>query len=202
VSQDPPLPPLPPPPVPPQAQPVLPYATPIAHQGQGIWREGSKLVVTKQVELPDACVKCNAPADGWVLRKTLYWHSPLFYLLIVFPGLLIYAIVALVVRQKAVVAAGLCPAHRARRHRTIFVAWLVALLGIAALFAGFGLTGDRDTELLGGLCVFGGLLMIIAGGAYGVIWGSVLSPTKMQGNYAWLKGAGNDFLANFPPTGQ
>ena len=182
-------------------QPVLAYATPLAHQGAGVWREGSKLVVTKEIHLPDRCVKCNAPAEGWTIRKTLYWHSPLLYILIFFPGILIYAIVAMVVRQNAKVTAALCPVHRRKRWTTILIAWLAALLGVATVVAGMVLAGDRDTEAIGLVSVLVGFLMIVGGGIYGAIWSAVLSPTKMNGNYAWLKGAGNDYLATFPPTG-
>jgi hypothetical protein len=54
---------------------VLPYATPFSHQVGGAWREGSQLVVTKEVALPPLCVKCNAPAEGPPWTKTLYWHN-------------------------------------------------------------------------------------------------------------------------------
>jgi len=181
-------------------QPVLAYATPLAHQGAGVWREGNKLVVTKEIHLPDRCVKCNAPANGWVIRKTLYWHSPLLYILIFFPGILIYAIVALVVRQNAKVTAALCPVHRRKRWTTILIAWLVALLGVAAVALGISLAADSDTEGVGVIGIVIGFLLIVGAGIYAV-WSAVLSPTKMQGNHAWLKGAGNDYLATFPPTG-
>src|SRR3712207_3999182 len=85
-----------PPPFPVTPAAVLPYATPMAYQPTvTAWREGPVLIVPTLVSLPDACVKCSAPAGGWRLRKTLAWHNPLLALMIIFPGLLIYAIVAL-----------------------------------------------------------------------------------------------------------
>jgi hypothetical protein len=174
----------------------------MAHQGVGAWREGNRLVVTKHIQLPDRCVKCNAPSDGRAWQKTLYWHHPALYLLIFFPGILIYAIVALIVRQNTRVAAYLCPVHRKSRNRVILLAWFVALLGVATLVFGFGLAMERSTEGVGFLMVFGSLLIVIVAGILGAIFAPPLSPAKMQGNYAWLKGAGNDFLATFPPTGQ
>jgi hypothetical protein len=205
-------PPLPVPPIQPQPQPqqamhappqqVLPYATPMAHQDIGAWREGSQLVVTKHIQLLDRCVKCNAPAEGAPWRKTLYWHHPALYIMILFPGLLIYAIVALCVRQNARVGAYLCPIHRKARSRKILIAWLIALAGLASFIGGFALVGDRDTEDMGLIAILCGIVVMIAGGVFGAITSPVLSPAKMEGNYAWLKGAGNDFLANFPPTGR
>jgi len=186
----------------PQAQPVLPYATPFSHQVGGAWREGSQLVVTKEVALPPLCVKCNAPAEGPPWTKTLYWHNPALYVLIVFPGILIYAIVALCVRQRARVSAGLCPVHRKARGRKMLIAWSIAGAGLLTAITGFAIVGDRQTETAGLICILVGILVLIVAGVLGLLFSNVLAPMKMEGNYAWLKGAGNDFLANFPPTGR
>jgi hypothetical protein len=183
-------------------QPVLPYATPMSHQPGGAWREGSQLVVTKEIALPPLCVKCNAPADGRPWTKTLYWHNPALYVLIVFPGILIYAIVALCVRQRARVSAGLCATHRKARARKMLIAWLIAGAGLLTAIAGFTIVGDRQTETAGLICILVGFLVLIVAGVLGLLFSNVLAPVKMEGNHAWLKGACNDFLANFPPTGR
>src|SRR5438105_154087 len=110
---------------------VVPYATPVQYQPAGpqaAWREGVTLIVTTQASLPPRCVKCNADVvDGWRWRKSLYWHHPALALMIIFPGLLIYAIVALIVRKKAVVEASLCPVHRANRNTKVATAWIAGL---------------------------------------------------------------------------
>src|SRR5262245_24349515 len=48
---------------------------PDSRPGHGIWRDGNRLVMSKDAELPYVCIKTNQPADGW-LRRKLYWHSP------------------------------------------------------------------------------------------------------------------------------
>ena len=80
---------------------VLPYASPAAAGGyypDGAWREGNVLIVRKNVALPPRCVKCGAPAEGPLMKRTYYWHDPILYILIL-AGILIYAIVALIVRK-------------------------------------------------------------------------------------------------------
>jgi hypothetical protein len=199
MSQLPP-PPLPVPPLEPQTQAVLPYATPTVHHAAGAWRGGAQLIITKNIQLPDRCVKCNAPGDGRMWNKMLYWHNPALYILIVFPGLLIYAIVAVCVRQKAQVGAFLCPVHRAKRKRTLLIVWLLVALGLAAFIGGIMLVGERETEGVGLAALCSGIVLMIGSGIFAAVATPLLSPAKMDGNYAWLKGAGSEFLATFPTT--
>lgn len=119
--------------------------------------------------------------------RTYYWHSPGWYALILL-GVLIYAIVALAIRQKAVVAAGLCSRHRAARSRSILIAWL-SFLGAIALF----IWGPHtDYALLGGL----GLI------AFSIILGSgftrIITPTRMDGQMLTFTGCGEAFLRELP----
>ena len=60
----------------------------------------------------------NAPAEGYTKKFNLSWHHPALYL-IVLAGVLIYVIVALIVRKTARVNIPLCPAHRAKRRNII-----------------------------------------------------------------------------------
>src|SRR5687767_13019351 len=83
------------------ASPVIPYAAPLYGQtgsAEAAWRQGDLLVVRKGARLPHACVKCGLPGDGRPLRRTYYWHEPWVYITIL-AGLLVYVIIALVLRQ-------------------------------------------------------------------------------------------------------
>src|SRR6476659_7773289 len=93
----------------PFAAPVIPYATPVsltpAHApAEAAWQDGPVLVVRKNVILPPLCVKCGEPADGSFIKRSLSWHHPLLYFMILFPGLLIYIIVASCVQERGTVA--------------------------------------------------------------------------------------------------
>ncbi len=194
---------LQPPALPPQ---VIQYATPAMYQPadgqQPIWRDQDRLIVPKLVSLPLRCVKCNQEiVDGWRWRKTLYWHHPALALLILFPGLLIYVIVALCVRQKAVVEASLCQEHRSSRNTKIAFTWIVGLGCIAALIGGIAISAIEND----GMYVALGLLLFVILLILALVAGNmarIVAPTKMEGNFAWLKGAGPEFLNNFPATGR
>ena len=47
-----------------------------------LWRDGKLLLIRKGAELPDRCLKCNEPAEGYRLKRTLSWHPPGWYLLV------------------------------------------------------------------------------------------------------------------------
>lgn len=191
-------PPVPPPPLPPA---VLPYATPLAAGPSDlILREGSVLIVPREVSLPDLCVKCNAPAAGWRLRKTLSWHSPWVALLILV-NLIVYLVVALVLQKRAKVEMGLCPVHRAKRRNAILIVWLLVMAGFgmivgAIMWGTEARYGDYRPLWLG---LAGGLVLIFDL-VYGTLFARTLTPKRIDDRFAWLKGCGEDFLANFPPA--
>ena len=91
--------------------------------GQGMMRAGHVLAMNRfGATFPDRCVVCNQPANGYRVTKTLYWHPPAVYFAIL-AGVLIYAIIALIVRKEASVSFGLCPEHKKRRHTGFAIAW-------------------------------------------------------------------------------
>lgn len=155
----------------------------------GIWRSGRTLVMTREAILPNACVKCNAPDHTRRLARNLYWHHPAIYLLILL-SILIYAIVALLVRQRARIEVGLCERHVAQRRWTILVCWLAGLLGAGVLVLG----SIRASGVLIGLGIF--LLLIAL--FYGVIKTRIVHPVRIDKEYVRLKGACADYLASFP----
>jgi hypothetical protein len=78
-----------------------------------MWREGKVLVMRKGGDLPHRCIECNEPSAAPLRRYKLSWHSPWLYLLLLL-ALLLYAIVAAIVRKTAVVHVGLCELHQRR----------------------------------------------------------------------------------------
>ncbi len=99
----------------PYAPPIGARASRIPSDAAGdIFRDGGFLVARDGTPFPDRCVRCNHAAEGFRLKKTFYWHPPNWYALVLL-NLLIYAIVAMVVRKKASFEVALCPRHRSRR---------------------------------------------------------------------------------------
>lgn len=76
----------------------------------------------------------KAPANGQRLKRSLSWHHPALFL-VVLAGLLVYVIVALIVRQTAKIEVGICDTHRRRRLVAIAAGWLVFLSGVGIFIA-------------------------------------------------------------------
>ncbi len=163
-----------------------------------IVRSGSHLFISlppqgQVVDLPPMCVKCGQPAMEKPIVKTFSWHHPGFYLLILV-GVLIYVIVALIVRKTIRVAVPLCAQHKQRRSVWVTLAWVLPLIGIAD---GFVLPRLFDLDpgwigLIVVVCVLTGL----------IIWAVASNPIRPQSidNFsAEFSGFCDPFLEQFPP---
>lgn len=158
------------------------------------WRSGKHLVIPVEAALPERCLKCNVdvPEDGRLTKKVYWYHWLVYFLLLI--NILVFVIVALVLRKRAHVTLSLCREHRAKRLRHIIVAWTLSLTGIISFV--FGLTGTTTNQSAAftGL----GVLLVIAGIIYGATLGRILVPTRIKDGFAWLRGAGPKFLHTLP----
>ena len=177
----------------PQAAQPISYYSPTAQYGGGVWNYGGVLVMHKQAQLPPQCIKCCAPAEGEPLKRKLTWHPGWVYLLIL-PGILIYAIVALAIQEKATVYVSLCEKHRARRRMNLWIAWLIFFGSIACFFIAANVRG-RDMPVYWTMAgIFGILIALI----YSVFNSRVVTPDKIDAQYVWLKGICPQFVNQFP----
>jgi hypothetical protein len=155
----------------------------------GVWQQGKTLIMDKTASLPDYCVKCNAPANGLRLQKRLRWHHPLLYLL-VSPGVLIYAIVATVLSQQAIITFGICADHKRRRR----IIWAI---GAALLIIGLLMPVAALANESGGVAGIGFLILLVA-----IVWlvmaSKFVNVKKMDERFVWMTGINQDFLAHFP----
>lgn len=190
----------------PAATPMLGYAGPrTPYQRDEVFYDGTGLVMAKGCYPPDRCIKCNEPTNGYTWSKTMYWHHPAFYFLILFPGLVVYAIVAICVRKSAKVTVGLCPIHRAARTRRVLIATVSCLLGLGLLIGTpilssenpFQMTRDsRETMTMIG--VIGGIVILLAGLIYTAVGVAVVTPRRIDDHFVYLTRAGAPFLATLP----
>ncbi len=155
------------------------------------WRDRKILVVRKGAELPDLCIKCNAPAEGFRFSRTLSWLKSI-YIVVFLISPILYVLVYFLVRWKGKVTVGLCPRHRRRRTRAIALGWLTALAGFGTLF----ITGIVSSNYQGAVILTGVVLLL--GGVIGGAFGSrVLTPTKIDKNFIWLTNVSPNYLAEF-----
>jgi len=173
-----------------------PYAppqvsNPAARPDGECFRQGKLFIVPREnaAYVPcDSCVKCGQPATKRLPRH-FYWHHPALYLLIL-PGLLLYVLVAVIVRKQMRITIGLCDRHRAVRRWWITAAWLLLLSGLA--FFVTPLATGISSALMG--IGFFLLSLIIACVASNI----TLRPRRITKDEGAFAGAGEGFLQQFP----
>jgi hypothetical protein len=161
----------------------------------GLWRQGQLLVMDKYAQLPGRCVKSNEPSTKR-LKRNLYWHHPAVYLAI-FAHLLIYIILALILRKTATIHIGLSDRWFTKRRRTILIAWGLVLLSIGLFVFGI-MNVDKTNDALPVWMILGGLCLFLGGLLYGLIASRMVVAKRIDDRYVWLKGVHPDFLADLP----
>lgn len=159
----------------------------------GAWREHSTLIMTPDASLPDFCVKCDSPANGFRLKRRMSWHPPVLYLLF-FLAWILYLVVALIVRKQATVYLGLCQKHFQRRQQLLVVGWILFGVGLVSPVLGFSMDYPA-IALLGIMLLF-----------FSIVWLAlvtrVVNVQKIDDRFVWLTGLDKNYLARFPPVAQ
>jgi hypothetical protein len=174
---------------------TAPSSQPTASRSDGVtaWRNQKILVMIPDTPLPPRCVKCNAPADEPTKIRKVYWHHPAIYLVILI-NIVIYAIVAAIVRRRARVAAGLCAAHKKRRRMAILITWTSFIAGVGLLaWAAGDSTGNAGVFAAAAVAALLGSILA------GVIAARVVYAQRIDKSFVWLKGCGAEFLDSLPP---
>jgi hypothetical protein len=162
-----------------------------SQSGVTAWRNQNVLVMVPDTALPPRCIKCNEPADEPTKMRKVYWHHPGVYALILI-NLIVYAIVAAIVRKKALVAPGLCAEHKKRRRLGLAIGWGGVLAGIGLIVWGF-----EDADHVGYVPL--GCLVLLTGMILGIFLSRVVVARRIDKSYVWLKGCGAEFLDSLPP---
>jgi hypothetical protein len=166
-----------------------PYAPPRAaveaQPKENCWREGKLLVMRPGSALPPRCVKCNAPALQPIKERKIYWHHPAWFVLF-FINVIIYVVVAAIVRKSAKVAMGLCASHQRRRTVFLWIGWGGFALSLLAILAAIAL----DAGALSMIALLAMLIFVIAG----MSGASIAAPSKITKEEVRLRGCGAAFL--------
>jgi hypothetical protein len=156
----------------------------------GVMRDGKVLVVPRDNDLPERCVKCNAPAHAPIRQRTVYWHHPAVYIAF-FINIILYIILALAMRKTAKLSPGLCERHKRKRTLGLWVGW-----------GGFFVMTIVVLPLLGALMDIGGMvigiLLILATVITGIVMSRIVYANHIDDRYVRLKGCGEPFLDTFP----
>lgn len=165
------------------------YVMPPPPTTSGVWRDNKTLVMTKDATLPDQCVKCNAPANGFRLKRNLAWHHPVIFLVVLF-NLIVYIVLAVALSKRATVYFGLCTEHIQRRRNLLFVGWVMMAMSLIGAFVAFA----NEYPGVGALALF----LFIVAIFWLVIAARVAKVKKIDDRYVWLTGIDPQYLAQFP----
>lgn len=175
-----------------------PYAPPQARvvaravvndDASAIRREGNTVVLAPNAELPPRCVRCNADAAEPIKQRTLYWHTPWLYVLVIISPL-IYLIAALIARKSVKLHPGLCTEHGTLRRNVILGSWIAALIGIVLIVIGIGQSS--------GPAALAGIALLLIGIFVGLIKGRIVYAAHIDAHRIEIKGCSEPFLASLP----
>lgn len=151
------------------------------------WRDGDMLVAPVQARLPLRCVKCNAPAT-LDKPRAFYWNHPGWYILLL---VVVYVVIALFVRKKAVVSIGLCHRHRRQRRLLSWGGYGLFALGLYTLMSAI----YPVRPFLGWV----GCLLMLAGILCASIGARLLRVVRITDREIRFQGCSPAFLDSLPP---
>ena len=154
-----------------------------------MWREGKVLVLRQGGSFPNRCIKCNGPSVEPKRRYRLSWHSPWLYVLVPL-AILLYAIVAAIVRKTAVVHVGLCERHQKRVLWGRLVGWGGLVVEVLLVWAA-ATTPDSPFGLVALALALPWLIATI-------VLNRLVLPQRIDATFVRLKGCGPEFLASLP----
>ena len=154
-----------------------------------VWRDEKVVIVARDAELPNRCVKCNEAAEEPTKTRKLYWHHTGVYLTFLISPI-VYIIVALIVRKTAHLSPGLCARHKRRRSLGLLIGWG----GFLLCFLGMSFAYGSDNPDLGALLLLATFACIVAG----IILSRIVYPRRIDDRYVHLRGCGEPFLAELP----
>lgn len=165
--------------------PTVPY-TQSPFLRQRVEDDGRTVLMQNGFSLPPICVFTGSRDDLVPVTVTLYWHHPA-WIATVLAGVLLYVLVSIAVRKKAVVTYFVSRAARRRRRSLHAANWLI-FLSAAGWIALAVAVDDGRVALLALVSVFASIVFYFLK----VRW---LVPTRITDDHVWLRGFGGEALA-------
>jgi hypothetical protein len=155
-----------------------------------IERHGYRFKIWRGTELPPVCVRCGAPAREKPWKRSFYWHEPALYLTILL-GVLVYVIIAVVVRKRIDLDVPMCEAHWRRRALLRKVSYGMLALAVGLVVLAFSVRGEAAP---GFACLGSFVTGVAALFVHGAADRSI-QPKRITDDYAEFAGASPQFLA-------
>lgn len=128
------------------------------------------VMIGVHAELPNRCIKCNAPSNGRPIALTVYWQRQF----------------TVAITKSTTLRISLCRNHYYIRIKNIIGGGTCALVGLVLIFGTLAFPRS-DTLLLLGLLLF----------SFGVVWGTsvgCVAANRINAHWIGLRGAGPAFL--------
>jgi hypothetical protein len=199
-------------------KPIIGYATP-EHLAEpagpegNCWTDGKHLVILAETRTPDRCVRCNAPAGGYLKRTkfseqvgstTSTRSGGGIFGAIMMLITVIVLIVEMATRKSAFVHLAYCPRHR-RTSKAVPIGVVMMVLGLGVMVCGIvRVSGPYPTATPSEQAI--NIAMLIVGGigcVVGVVMVAMLRNgvdcVRLEGNRVYLKRVCREFLDGLPP---
>jgi hypothetical protein len=128
------------------------------------------------------------------VERVYYWHNPALYLVIL-AGVLVYLIVALIVRKSIRVRIPLCAHHAKRRSTGITIGLVLVVAGIADIF----ILNRFDVD--GGIIALVTFALILTGIIFLAVMASPIRPRFIDQFRGEFIGFSPAYLQNIPEGG-
>lgn len=183
----------------PYAAPHSGYSMALPQSSGGVFRMDGKMVMHRQAVLPPRCIKTGEPAETAVTKK-LYWHPPAFFLLIIL-HILIYAIVAFIVRKSMTFAFPLTNRMRSKLRTRIAIGVVCLLSAFGAMFGGIAIASNQGQGGGGEVFGFAGVILFFVLLITSIVFfylARLVTPTKITDQFTVVKGVSPEYLAILP----
>gem|GEM_PF-1945191 len=157
----------------------------------GVLRDGKNIIVPRGARLPNFCIKCGEPART-NLQKTMYWH-PSWLAILIFLGLLPYAIAVLAVRTKMDLTLPLCTLHQEKYKTRRWLSLAILTASIGLLLSCFYLAEDHIPMALGL-----GLVGLLTAGILWELASTLLRANLIDVEKGSFRGASEGFMQKCP----
>jgi hypothetical protein len=147
-----------------------------------LWRNSDLLVIGKEVELPQRCMKCNS-SDGVTLKVLNLSHVGKYNFVFLLLGFIFYRTYKIPVT--------LCSRHHlSGQGTTKKVSILLMVMGALAFI--YGLSTSSAVPMIGGcvIIVVGIVLLVMGSGSFAI--------ARRDESHIWLKGVDAQYLAALP----
>lgn len=149
-------------------------------------------------KLPAVCMRCGEPAHAWKAKK--FSWCPSWVIVLLFAGVPVYVIVALLLTKRMKVRVPLCEAHQGHWFkRDIFnLCYLVFIVGLVVgtimIPSSLGVSKATQDTLFGWACLSTVLALVVWIVIYAVVDSQMIGPKEITDRGITLKGVAPAFV--------